>query len=92
MTVVKQHEGALDLLVTDVVMPGMNGKELSERLLESRPHLKILFISGYTADVIARHGVLDTGVAFLHKPFSADQLAAKVRAVLTRPPAQSPAS
>lgn len=63
-------------------MPGMNGKKLSERLTKMRPHLKSLFISGYTADVIAHRGVVDRGVAFLHKPFSPEELAAKVRDVL----------
>jgi len=72
-------------LLTDVVMPGMNGKELSERLKGLRPNLKILFTSGYTADVIADRGVLDRGVAFLHKPFGPEELAAKVREMLADP-------
>jgi two-component system cell cycle sensor histidine kinase/response regulator CckA len=75
------HIGEIHLLLTDVVMVGMNGHELSERLQEFRPSLKALFVSGYGADVIARHGVLD-GVAFLQKPFSPDEIAAKVRQVL----------
>jgi CheY-like chemotaxis protein len=77
----------LDLLLTDVVLPGMNGKELSERLKTVRPDLKVLFISGYTADVISEHGVLERGLAFLHKPFSPEELAAKVREVLVSPAA-----
>jgi CheY-like chemotaxis protein len=72
------------LLLTDVVMPGLNGRELSVRLRELCPDLKVLFISGYTADVIAQRGVLDPGVAFLHKPFSQEELAQKVREVLDR--------
>jgi len=76
---------ATDLLLTDVVMPGLNGRELSDRLKELRPDLKVLFISGYTADVIANRGVLDPGFAFLHKPFSLEELAVKVRAVLAAP-------
>jgi len=66
-------------------MPGLNGKELSERLEELRPNLKVLFISGYTADVISNRGVLDPGVAFLHKPFGQEELARKVREVLAEP-------
>ncbi|MFB3854745.1 MAG: PAS domain S-box protein [Vicinamibacterales bacterium] len=72
----------IDLLVTDVVMGDMNGKELQERLKAQRPELKTLFMSGYTADIIANRGVLDTGVDFIQKPFSPAALAAKVRAVL----------
>jgi signal transduction histidine kinase/ActR/RegA family two-component response regulator len=77
-----QSSVPIHLLVTDVVMPGMNGKELGERLRASRPGLKCIFMSGYTASVIAHHGVLDEGVAFLQKPFTVENLAAKVREAL----------
>ena len=79
MAVAGRHSGEIHLLLTDVVMPGMNGKELSERLKELRPSLRVLFVSGYTADVLAQRGVLDRNVALLYKPFSPDVLAAKVR-------------
>lgn len=82
ITLAEQHPGSIDVLVTDVVMPGMNGKELRERLLAKHPGLKCLFVSGYTADVIAYRGVLDQGLAFLPKPFTAETLAAKLRDVL----------
>jgi len=85
MTVAGRYAGEIHLLLTDVVMPGMDGKELSERLKKVRPNLKVLFISGYTADVIAERGVLERGVAFLHKPFSPEELAQKVREVLADP-------
>jgi two-component system cell cycle sensor histidine kinase/response regulator CckA len=80
--VAKQYSGEIRLLLTDVVLAGMNGKDLSERLKELRPSLKVLFVSGYTADAITHRGVLNRGVAFLPKPFSPDELAAKVRDVL----------
>ena len=69
--------------MTDVVMPGMNGRDLAERLRRERPDLKTLFMSGYTADVIARRGVLDQGVHFVQKPFTLRDLAVKVHAALT---------
>ncbi|HEY3283141.1 MAG TPA: ATP-binding protein [Armatimonadota bacterium] len=72
----------IDLVITDVIMPGMNGRELAARLQEIRPATKVLFVSGYTNDAIAQHGVLDRGVAFLPKPFTTDALARKVREVL----------
>ena len=75
--------GEIDLLMTDVVMPEMNGRELAERLLALRPHLKSLFTSGYTADVIAHHGVLDKGVNFIQKPFLFQDLAFKLRELLS---------
>ena len=78
----RQSSGPIHLLLTDVVMPGMNGKGLSDDLKEVYPSLKTLFISGYTADVIASRGILDREVAFLYKPFSPDELAAKIRNVL----------
>ena len=72
------------LLVTDVVMPGMNGHVLMERLLELRPAMKVLFTSGYTANVIVHHGVLREGIEFLAKPYSLDLLAQRVREVLDK--------
>ena len=73
------------LLVTDVVMPEMNGQDLAEQLSADHPQLKVLFMSGYTANVIAHHGVLDEGVEFMQKPFSHRDLAAKVRKTLDGP-------
>jgi CheY-like chemotaxis protein len=78
----QQYAGEIHLLMTDVVMPGMNGKELSERLKTARPNIKVLFNSGYTADVIAHRGVLEPHVSYLPKPFSAETLVSKVRDVL----------
>ncbi len=78
----REHAGEIHLLMTDVVMPEMNGRDLAKNLLSLYPHLKRLFMSGYTADVIAHHGVLDEGVHFIQKPFSTKDLAAKVREAL----------
>jgi len=78
----QQFGSRIDLLVSDIVMPEMNGRELAERLGAMRPQLKRLFISGYTADVIAERGVLEAGVHLLYKPFSSRELAARIRAVL----------
>ena len=78
----EEHSGEIHLLLTDVVMPEMNGRELARRLLSLYPGLKRLFMSGYTADIIAHHGVLDEGVQFIQKPFSLDALTAKVREAL----------
>ena len=72
----------IDLLITDVIMPVMNGRELAERIQAVRPGIRCLYMSGYTADVIAQHGVLDAERQFLAKPFSIMDLARKVRAVL----------
>jgi PAS domain S-box-containing protein len=79
---VESRKGDIQLLVTDVVMPGMNGRELAARLLAFKPGLKCLYVSGYTADVIANRGVLDPGVKFLQKPFSMTDLALRVRDAL----------
>lgn len=78
-----EHANEIDLVITDVVMPQMNGRVLAERLLSMYPDMRILFMSGYTADVIAHRGVLDEGVNFIQKPFSIKDLAIKVREVLT---------
>jgi PAS domain S-box-containing protein len=77
-----KHEGPLHLLLTDVVMPSMNGRELYEKLQEQRPELKVLYMSGYTANVIAHHGVLEEGTDFLQKPFTVKSMTHKVRQVL----------
>ena len=74
--------GEIDLLITDVVMPEMNGKDLANNLMSLYPKLKCLYMSGYTANVIAHHGVLDEGMHFIQKPFSLPDLAIKVREVL----------
>ncbi len=78
----KEKASELNLLITDVIMPEMNGQELSEHLKSLWPNLKILFMSGYTANVIAHRGVLDDGVNFISKPFSKRDMAVKVREVL----------
>ena len=82
LRLVEAHDGKVHLLITDVVMPEMNGRELSEKLQAISPDLKTLFMSGYTANVIAHHGVLEKGVAFIAKPFSKKEMAFKVRQVL----------
>jgi CheY-like chemotaxis protein len=70
------------LLITDVVMPGMNGRALSEQVIALCPEIRVLFVSGYTDDVIGHHGVLKDGIEFLPKPYSVDELAQRVREVL----------
>ena len=82
LMVSEQHEGLIELMVTDVVMPEMSGKELAERLKVLRPEMKVLYMSGYTDNAVVRHGVIGRGVAFLEKPFTPDVLAGKVRQVL----------
>ena len=82
-----EHGGPIDLLMTDVVMPEMNGRDLAKNLLSIYPDIKRLFMSGYTANVIAHHGVLDEGVHFIQKPFSNRDLAVKVREAFLIPPA-----
>ncbi len=83
----REHAGAISLLMTDVVMPEMNGRHLAKILLSLYPGLKPLFMSGYTANVIAHQGVLDEGVHFIQKPFIMKDLAAKIREVLDQDPA-----
>jgi PAS domain S-box-containing protein len=76
------HGRTIDLLVTDVVMPGMNGRLLSEKLVAAQPSMRVLFMSGYTDDAVIARGVIEPGTAFLQKPFGADRLAQKVRELL----------
>jgi len=76
------HAAPIHLVLTDVIMPGMNGKDLAQRMAGIRPSTRILFMSGYTGDTIVRHGVLEPGIAFLQKPFTPSDLAHKIREVL----------
>ncbi|MBN2311593.1 MAG: response regulator, partial [Candidatus Hydrogenedentes bacterium] len=76
------HPGEIDLLATDVIMPDMSGRDLAEEIAPLHPTLKHVFMSGYTADVIAHHGVLDEAVHFIQKPFSKTELATKIRQAL----------
>ncbi len=78
----ERHEQPIDLLLTDVIMPTMNGKELVERLWQQQPQMRVIFMSGYGEDVIAHHGVLDQGITLLSKPFDLDSLIRQVRSAL----------
>ena len=82
ITLAAKHEGPIDLLMTDVVMPEMNGRDLADQILRSSPRTRHLFMSGYTANVIAHHGVLERGVNFIQKPFGLEDLGRKLREVL----------
>ncbi|MEX2285080.1 MAG: PAS domain S-box protein, partial [Gemmatimonadota bacterium] len=74
--------GAIDVVLTDVVMPGGSGPDLIKKLVERQPALKVIYMSGYTEETISHHGILDPGIAFLHKPFTADSLGRKLREIL----------
>jgi CheY-like chemotaxis protein len=85
LTLARAHEGRIDLLLTDVVMPSMNGRELAERIVAERPGTPVLFMSGYTEDPTLKQAIADERVAFLDKPFTAAQLSARVRDVMSAP-------
>jgi PAS domain S-box-containing protein len=80
--IAREHPGTIHLLLTDVIMPGMNGKEVYDLMRRGRPGLKVLFMSGYTGNVVGHHGILDEGVNYLQKPFSLTVLSQKVRRAL----------
>ena len=88
LQILEENSRGVDLIVTDVVMPQMSGRELAERALAISPGTKVLFMSGYTNDAIVRHGVLNPGTWFIQKPFAPDALARKVREVLAAPSAE----
>jgi len=77
-----EQNPAIDLLLTDVVMPGASGPELTRQLIEQRPALKVIYMSGYTEEAIVQHGVLKPGIAFVNKPFTSQTLGAKIREAL----------
>src|ERR1700685_3981992 len=86
MQIVVAHEGMIHLLLTDVIMPGMNGRELAQRISEIRPNVKVLYMSGYTENVIGHNGTLDAGIRLLQKPFTLRDLKDRVREVLDTSP------
>jgi CheY-like chemotaxis protein len=84
LALVRAHQGPIGLVVSDVVMPGLSGRETADALRAHQPDLKVLFVSGYTQDAIAHHGVLASGVELLEKPFTPANLVARVRALIDR--------
>ena len=85
LDIAERHPSGIDLLLTDVIMPGMNGRQVADQVLARRPSIRVLFMSGYTDDVILHHGVLAPGVAFIQKPLTPEALTRKVREVLNAP-------
>ena len=81
----ERHGKPVDLLITDVVMPGMSGRELAAELARRKLVTRTIYMSGYTDDSIAKHGVLEPGIAFLYKPFTFEELSLKIRGVLDGP-------
>jgi CheY-like chemotaxis protein len=84
LRIAEGHDGKIDLLLTDVVMPGMNGGELARRLRRVRTGIRVVFMSGYSTEAVSTHGVLSPGSAFLQKPFSVEELVGRLRDVLDR--------
>jgi CheY-like chemotaxis protein len=82
LRIVERHGGTIHLLLTDLVMPGLSGRELADQLQVRRPGIRVMYMSGYPGDAVVQHGTLTPGSAFLQKPFSPDSLARKVRDVL----------
>src|SRR6185503_2292264 len=82
MKITEGYEGPIHLVLTDVVMPNLGGRALAEYIARTRPATRVLFVSGYTDDTVVRHGILESSLAFLQKPFTPARLAQKVREVL----------
>jgi PAS domain S-box-containing protein len=90
LQVATRHQGPIHLLLTDVIMPELGGRRLADQLIALRPEVKVLYTSGYTDDAVVRHGVLNSGIAYLQKPFTPDALARKLRDVLDAPQGPDP--
>ena len=84
MDICRSHTGPIDLLLTDIVMPHLNGRDLAQQAVAIRPDLRVIYMSGYTENVKVHHGLLDADTDYLQKPFSPDTLSRKVREVLSR--------
>ena len=84
ITLCREHEGGIDLLVTDIILPEMSGKALNDRLTAMRPNLRTLYMSGYTADIVTPHGIFTEGASFMQKPFTRESLIAKITEMLSR--------
>ncbi|MBU1238718.1 response regulator, partial [Myxococcota bacterium] len=82
MEIIEEHRGTIDLVITDLVMPGMNGRELADQMGKRAPDLRFLFMSAYTPDIIRSSGLLDERMCFIQKPFTLDTLKEKVREAL----------
>ena len=82
LAILRDHEGPLELLVTDVILPGLDGKELHGEVQELFPESKVLFMSGYSEDIITHRGILEEGLPFLQKPFTVQGFSARVREIL----------
>jgi len=83
----RDQQAWYDLVLSDVVMPGMNGKEMARQLAELRPGLKVLFMSGYSTEIVARRGIMESGIHFIQKPFDMNLLHQKIQEVLQEAPA-----
>jgi two-component system cell cycle sensor histidine kinase/response regulator CckA len=86
----ERHPRTIHLLLTDVIMPQMNGRELAERLAKVRPEMKVLYMSGYTDRAVINHGILDSGIAYVQKPLVPELLARRVREVIDTPVRHAP--
>jgi len=84
LEVAERHQGTIHLLLTDILMPGMNGGELARRLLLVRPGVRVIFMSGYSTEAVHSHGILTPGARFLQKPFSLEELTCRLREALNR--------